>query len=116
MAVKIDINIPEAEGKRSPLFKRAQMWLDNEVLKDCNPYVPMRTGVLAGSGIRGTKIGSGKVVYNAPYARRRYYDGQANISTAKHPQACAMWFEKSKAVNCQKWESGVNQITRGMIQ
>jgi len=47
-------------------IKRAQMWLDSEVIKDCNPYVPFRTGALAGSAIRHTIIGSGQITYETP--------------------------------------------------
>lgn len=92
---------------------KAQRWLDNEVLKDCQPYVPMRSGNLMDSGVTGTTIGSGNVVYNAPYARKMYYGEHFNFSKAKHPQACAMWFEKAKAVNSEKWKNGVQKIVKG---
>lgn len=92
---------------------KAQRWLDNEVLKDCQPYVPMRSGNLMDSGVTGTTIGSGEVVYTAPYARRMYYGTHFNFSKAKHPQACAQWFEKSKSVNKDKWREGVQKIVKG---
>lgn len=50
-----------------------QKYIDNEVLRLSTPYVPFQTGNLANSGIRGTNIGSGLVVYDAPYARFQYY-------------------------------------------
>jgi hypothetical protein len=92
---------------------KAQKWLDNEVLKDCQPYVPMRSGNLMNSGVTGTTIGKGEVVYNAPYARRMYYGTHFKFSKAKHPQACAQWFEKAKSVNSEKWEDGVQKIVKG---
>ena len=94
---------------------KAQKWLDNEVLKDCEPYVPMRTGNLMNSGVAGTKLGSGEVVYNAPYAKTTYYGKNFNFSKAKHPQACAQWFEKAKAVNKEKWRQGVQKIVKGKV-
>lgn len=112
MGVKIKINIPGTVNRFSPKFQKAQKWLDNEVLKDSNPYVPMRTGNLAGSGTRGTKIGSGKVVYNAPYAKSTYYALKRNFSKAQHPQACAQWFEKSKSAKKKAWVKGVNEIVK----
>lgn len=92
---------------------RAQKWLDNEVLKDCQPYVPMDTGNLMNSGVSGTTLGSGEVIYTAPYAHRMYYGVNFNFSKLKHPQACAQWFEKAKA-SCKKdWKDGVEKVLKG---
>jgi len=112
MGAKIVINIPATVNRFSPKFKKAQQWLDNEVLKDCTPYVPMKTGNLVGSGIRGTKIGSGRLVYNAPYAKSCYYAKNRNFSKDKHPQASAQWFEKAKAAKGKAWSNGVNKIVK----
>ncbi len=90
----------------------AQKWLDNEVLKDCEPYVPMDTGTLARSGQRGTVPGSGEIVYNAPYAAAQYY-GRANKSRDKHPQATMQWFEKAKAVHKARWISNAKKLAGG---
>jgi hypothetical protein len=91
----------------------AQKWLDNEVLKDCDPYVPMATGNLRNSGIRGTQIGSGNVVYNAPYAASCYYAESRTFSKSKHPQASAQWFEKAKAVNAESWRREAAKLVKG---
>jgi len=99
-------------GRFDDYYKKAQSWLDNEVLKDSDPYVPMDTGNLRNSGISGTKLGSGEVVYNAPYARRMYYGVHFNFSKDKHPKACAQWFEKAKAANKSEWEKGAEKIIR----
>lgn len=80
----------------------------------------MRSGKLYESGIDGTKIGSGKVVYNAPYARRMYYglgfrfNSPAIKAKEKipHPLASAQWFEKGKAAKLKHWENGVNRIMK----
>lgn len=95
-----------------PIYARAQKWLDNEVLKDCDPYVPMRTGNLVRSGQRGTKLGSGMVIYNAPYAARCYY-GNMHFNKTKHPQATRQWFEKAKASCKTKWKNGVEKLMKG---
>lgn len=94
-----------------PKYARAQQWLDNEVLKDCDPYVPFRTGNLVRSGQRGTKLGSGLVVYNAQYAARCYY-GNMKFNRMKHPKATREWFEKAKAVNRKKWLDGAAKLVR----
>ena len=82
------------------------------VLKDCDPYVPMRTGNLVGSGTRATRLGSGKVQYNAGYARAVYYARGRNFSKQKHPKATALWFEKAKAARLAHWREGVNRILK----
>lgn len=92
---------------------KAQKWLDNQVLKDCQPFVPMRTGNLMNSGITGTKLGSGEVVYNAPYSKRMYYGKHFKFSKLKHPQACAQWLEKAKPIHIGDWRNGVQKIMKG---
>lgn len=110
---RLEINTQACLGRFSKKYSQAQKFLDNEVLKHCDPYVPMRTGNLVGSGIRGTDIGSGEVVYNAPYAKRMYYGVGLNFSKDKHPQACAQWFEKAKAVHKKEWLAGAEKIIKG---
>jgi hypothetical protein len=92
--------------------KKAQQWLDNEVLKDTAPYVPRVTGELERSGIAGTKIGSGLVVYNKVYARPHYYR-DFNHSKQAHPKATRRWFHVSKAVNRKKWIRGAKKLGGG---
>ena len=38
--------------------KTAQVWLDSEILRSTEPFVPMDQGDLIGSGVRGTVPGS----------------------------------------------------------
>jgi len=88
---------------------RAQAWLDNEVLKDSTPFVPRLTGELERSGIAGTKIGDGMIVYNKVYAAAQYYSNYTH-STQAHPGATRLWFETAKAINKDKWIRGVKKI------
>ena len=92
--------------------KRAQMWLDNEVLKDSTPYVPRRDGYLERSGIAGTKIGSGLLVYEIPYARAHYY-GHFKHTLQAHPKATRLWFETAKSINKAKWIAGAKKLGGG---
>lgn len=113
MKVTVKINKEYTVSRFHTKYQLAQKYLDNEVLKDSDPYVPMDTGNLRNSGIRGTKLGSGEVIYNAPYARHCYYGTHIRFSPAKHPLATAMWFEKAKAVNKKKWLDAVDKVIRG---
>ena len=94
-------------------IEKAQKYLDSQVLKDTDKYVPMRTGILAKSGILGTRIGSGEIEYIAPYARKLYYGVTIRLSKSRHPLACAKWFEASKAVNKRSWLTDVRRIAGG---
>ena len=49
---------------------KVQQYIDSEVLRLNEPFVPKDTGELIQSGIKNTEIGSGEVKYNTPYARR----------------------------------------------
>lgn len=50
-----------------------QKTVDAAVIRHTFPYVPFDNGVLAGSANTATKIGSGEVSYDTPYARYLYY-------------------------------------------
>ena len=100
-------------GRMPQNIERAQKYLDSQVLKDTDKYVPMRTGILAKSGIIGTRIGSGELEYSAPYAKPVYYGVNINFSKSRHPLACAKFFEASKAVNKNAWLAEVRRIARG---
>lgn len=86
-------------SKKSKQFNNIQKMVDTEVLRKCNDYVPMQTGMLKMSGILGTVAGSGKVEYIAPYAKRQYYTnaGHGRDGTAKGGKRGKLWFERMKA-------------------
>lgn len=100
-------------------FGLTQKFIDQEVIRLMAPYTPYRAGFLEKSATLGTKIGSGHIQQNAPYARYQYYgklmvssitgsawshgepkvltDKDLNYDTSKHPQAGPFWFERMKA-------------------
>lgn len=70
---------------------KVQQAIDSEVLRLCDPYVPLETSALRDSGISNTEIGSGLVIYRTPYARKQYY-----IPMEHEEKRCAYWFEVMK--------------------
>lgn len=103
-----------------------QRYIDSEVIRQCEPYVPFDEGALARSASLATRIGSGFVIYNTPHAHYQYYGvvygpnipmtiggeqtfrspvGQVKHPTnrkltynkEKHPLAGLYWFERMKA-------------------
>ena len=73
----------------------AQQFVDSEVLRYSDPYIPFQTGMLKESGTLGTEIGSGEVNWIAPYAAAQYYD--TADSRPYDDQRGGHWFERMKA-------------------
>lgn len=92
-------------------FTRAQMFVDNEVLRFCSSRVPFDTGMLQKSGILGTTVGSGEVQYIAPYSAPQYY--KTSTSRSYDANRGAKWFERGKAVERERILRGAARIAGG---
>ena len=111
---------PDFQGKMQRRFDSTQAFIDSEIIRCMKSYTPMRNGILYKSAILGTEIGSGSIMYAAPYARYQYYgklmvsritgssyaladekkiftDKDLMYSKARHRLAGAYWFERMKA-------------------
>lgn len=93
-----------AVNRRKQQFRNAQEYVDHEVLRLSEPFVPMRTGKLRQSGWYGTKLGSGVVRYTAPYAKPRYYKGRA-----RNGKQGKFWFSRMKSGNKEKILNGTRR-------
>lgn len=82
--------------KYTQRYTRAQMFVDNEVLRRSEPYTPLLTGTLIKTGILGTDIGSGLVQWLAPYSVYQYY-ATRKPGSATGPLRGPFWFERMKA-------------------
>jgi hypothetical protein len=113
-----------------------QKFIDQECIRMMDPYTPRMNGVLTKSATLGTKIGSGVINYNAPYARYMYYGklmvssitgssyalkGEKKILTTKElkyngePKRGAFWFERMKSDHKEKILAGAQKMAdRGM--
>jgi len=111
---------------------RVQKFIDQEVIRLMDPYTPNFNGVLIKSATLGTKIGSGEIHQNAPYARYQYYgklmvssitgsawshgeskvltDKDLSYNTHKNSQAGAFWFERMKADKQEQILRGARKI------
>jgi hypothetical protein len=93
-------------------YSAAQKFVDSEVLRLCEPYIPLLTGVLIMSGILGTDVGSGTVSWITPYARKRYYTPRKTASTTG-PLRGPFWFERMKQVSGPAIIAGARKIAGG---
>jgi len=95
------------EAKWGKKFINAQTLFDAEVLRGCEPYIPLLTGRLIKSGIDGTKIGSGLVQWIAPYSKRQYYLPRVGTQTGR--LRGGFWFKRWQAVHGQRTLSNVRK-------
>lgn len=75
-----------------------QKTVDAAVIRECFPYLPFDEGILAGSANTATKIGSGEVVYDTPYAHYQYY-GEVwgpNIPIVENGEIVGYWSPPEK--------------------
>ena len=88
-----------------------QKFIDSEVIRLSDPYVPFRTGMLKSSAIAATVIGSGMVVWNTPYARKMFYNPQFNFNGA--PMRGAYWAERMAADRLDEIVRGAERLAGG---
>lgn len=93
--------------EKSENFSKAQMFVDSECLRYCDPLTPRDTGMLIKSGTLGTVIGSGSLQYLAPYARRQYYEHKGD------GQRGSLWFERMKIAHKETIRKGAGQLIDG---
>lgn len=108
----------KAELKFSPRFapkwtrrySKAQMFVDSEILRLSEPYIPLRTGTLIKTGVLGTDVGSGTVKWIAPYARSQYYGGRSPGTSKTGKLRGRYWFERMKEIWGKKIVAGAKKL------
>lgn len=93
---------------------RVQKFIDSEVLRYCDPFVPFRTGMLKSSGTRGTVIGSGIVKYDTIYARKNYYEngGYGIQGLNNGGKRGRLWFKRMKELYADTIKKGAASLCR----
>lgn len=101
-------------------YSLAQKHVDSEVLRLCEPYIPLLTGTLIKTGILGTDMGSGVVQWIAPYAKYQYYGkvmaGKPRKATSKdltyHGGSIrgSFWFERMKETHGKTIIAGAKKL------
>lgn len=70
---KVVIDTNAINDRYSAKKKKARMMLKNEVVKDCEPFVPMLSGSLKNSPMPSIGADDSYIIYNSLYARYQYY-------------------------------------------
>lgn len=92
---------------------KVQKFIDSEVIRCMDPFVPFREGFLKKSAILGTVIGSGRIKYTAPYARRNYYEnaGWGNEGIQRGGRRGRKWFERMKPIYLETILNGAVKLS-----
>ena len=100
------------QPKYQKKFSAAQVFVDSEVLRVCEPYTPLLTSMLIKSGTLGTVPGEGVVSWIAPYSRKRYYTPRKSPSTTG-PLRGPFWFDNAMAVWRTRILAGAQKLAGG---
>ena len=110
MITGFKIHMPTAKDFSNRLQK-AQKFVDSEVLRKSDivpPIVFTRSeGMLRDSGVLGTKIGSGRIRYLAPYAKKQYYKGRSSGKRGRY------WVKRAMLAHGDAIASGAQKIIDG---
>lgn len=102
---------PKWQGR----YSAAQKYVDTQVLRLCDPYIPKDTGALIASGVLGTDIGSGTVKWVAPYAHRQYYLDNRKTTKSINPLGGSRWFDRAMVTHKQSIIRGAGRIAGGKV-
>lgn len=88
MSVRVKVDVPIREIlKNHKLDGTAQLYFSTAVRRLCDPYVPMRVGMLKNTA----EVFKDHIDYVQPYARRQYYENGGEGIRGKR------WDERMKA-------------------
>lgn len=110
MRIKIDFDENKAFEKINRNIGMAQKALDSKVLADSNYFCPQDTSTLQKSAEIHSRIGSGLLVWQTPYADNQYNGEHFDHSKQRNPNATAKWFETAKARFKEEWVKLVQSI------
>lgn len=123
MTGKLVLDEGKLQLRMKGLSDKARMAMQSEIVRDCDSYVPLRTGFLKNSASASIAQKNDQIVYKAPYAKFQYYgkgmvgirsgkawanEGETKVLNGKdlhygRSSATPRWFEKAKASNLKKW-------------
>ena len=87
-----------------------QQYVDSEVMRHMEKYMPKLTGTMIESMVIATEIGSGEVVVNTPYAKKR------SKSARNNGQRGPQFFERMKADHRDDILEGAAKLSGGKAE
>lgn len=115
MPVKVNLNESALRSRLGDDKKLAEKMVAEQILNDCEPFVPKQEGYLRDSkDIRQTD--GTEVVWDTPYAAYQYYgcwpDGSHVISEHTTPGTTTHWVEEAKLRYGRDWETVAQNAVR----
>ena|SRR5690625_4646487 len=107
MKVNVDIDLKGVKPKTERMTRLGQYALVNQVHTDMTPYVPMLRGDLRNQS--NVTLDNKAVIYNVPYARRRFYEPATRYTTSG---TGPRWDLKAKAIHGASWGRIVKRAMR----
>ena len=101
---KIDLSALDSSLQIIKPGGEVQVFVDTEIIKHCDPYVPKDTSTLKNTAWLSSDIGAGQIVYDTPYAEKVYTTPELNFQGA--PMRGAFWAPRM-------WADRGEQIMRG---
>lgn len=117
-----NINIRIDSKRIDDNIRNAQKLLNEQIIADCDPYIPLQQGALRNSAYYPDGVYGGEVAWNTPYAHYQYEgekylteDGRswANKGERKYPTGEPLvqhtpgtvdhWFDKAKEEHGEQW-------------
>lgn len=100
MAVKVNIkkDLKGVVKRTAQMTKLGQYALVNQVHADSNIYAPFLSGDLRNQST--IALDGETIIWNAPYARRQYYNYGAKFTT---PGTGPKWDSKALAIHRESW-------------
>lgn len=126
--VKVSMNRKKISARMNRNRSNSLRILKSEILKDTDPFVPMRDGGLKNSAVRSTISSGDRIVYAQPYARflnegkvmvgritRRPFAKKGETKEVinrnlTYNRGGDHWFDKSKKKNIKKWIRVVKKL------
>lgn len=99
-------------------FRKAQIWVDKEVMKRMTPFIPRKTGVFLGKiqAENASRAGTGKVVTAVPPQGKTLYPGVTKSGKPfnwTNPQTQPYWGKYTAQTYKKEFNEGVKRILQG---
>ena len=112
MSVKIKINENSIKATIDNAWETGREMLCSQILRDCNEFCKMDTGMLIMSSYIHSKLKDGLLIWNTPYAARQYYEIQTAYTKGGNPNATWRWVEVARNRYKERWAKQAQAIMR----
>lgn len=127
-SIRVDIDKNKIKNDFSKRNERCLRILKSEIVKNTDPYVPMRDRTLKNSVTKSVVNNSDKIIYATPYARFLWH-GKVMVGIRSHSPFAKRnetktvinknltyshggkeWFLESKKKNLQRWMNVIKKL------